>query len=150
MAHERDIRLISLSPPILHGAAVTDNPDKYIWRNNMEDEWADPERPVGHGTAMAITAAGSESGVAPLAHLAIYKVMSAVYEKVNTPSGPIKGDLLHHGFKPHVVLCALENLRYQIARGAVPKGKTVLNLSLGESALPRRFCLFNSKYAYMY
>lgn len=100
----------------------------------MDDEWDNPKSPKGHGTPVAIIAAGRESGVAPLANLLIYKHASLVSKKVATPPGPAEEKLVFRSVQPSATLYALEHMFYHIER--VPAGKAVLNMSFSKFTLP--------------
>jgi hypothetical protein len=101
----------------------------------MDDLYMDPNSLHGHGTTVAILAAGSKSGVAPLADLVIYSHFSVVSEKLATPTGPAEGKLLFSGTRPSSLFFTIENMYRRIVDGRLPAGKTVVNLSLGRCKL---------------
>ncbi|KAK3363158.1 peptidase S8/S53 domain-containing protein [Lasiosphaeria hispida] len=81
----------------------------------------------GHGTTTAILAAGSQSGVAPLANLYLMKQQATVFKVAATGS-----EVIHEQyFKHQSFVKSLQHVVNLLDQGGLPLGKTVLSLSHG-------------------
>ena len=94
----------------------------------------DPPQIVGHGTPIALIAGGSRIGVAPRANLLLYKVQTTLCENDGTADQPKRSDKVEQGYNWLVLVQCLQDLVTQLDTGKLPKGKTVLSISIGEPA----------------
>lgn len=117
----RTIKTFVPPPEILHYRYMLEDPTK-ICNVNISD-CADPDyetgKPRGHGTAIAIMAAGAKSGVAPKANLYLAKTSM-------TASSRETGRIEQHSVHPWAVTYTLRYIIRAIDEGLLPLGKTVL------------------------
>ncbi|KAK0636784.1 peptidase S8/S53 domain-containing protein [Bombardia bombarda] len=125
---QRTIKTWIVPPSQLHVPWFLRN-DEWVCDNSMDDnaKARDEEgmNPEGHGTSIAIIAAGSQSGVAPLANLYLQKVQTTAFRKI--PGKP----RWWQWCIPLAYVTALENIIEVVDRGEIPPGKAVVSIQIG-------------------
>ncbi|KAJ9136928.1 hypothetical protein NKR23_g9477 [Pleurostoma richardsiae] len=115
-------------PAEIRNPPMPDDQKAKGWRYTPDDmkDYAHPDpdtgKPAGHGTGMAILAAGLQNGVARKAGLYLIKAGYAIWDK--------KNKIVEDGFTTDAALTALMYVRDCLADGTLKPGKTVVLYTL--------------------